>query len=652
VGGCVIKRGIVACFLLSQFACTNGCDPNFVYPRQEADAGLTPQVLQASVSGTGLQSFADTLPSLLLTNCQNSTSCAVAGNNVVFYLGSPEAPISFSLLGTQATLRNAGPLRAKALIDTNSLRGNIHLNLTNDGLEIVVGCSQDSCPSDQYVKGSVDFTAVMNNALGDFACRARSDGNQGFTIKSFRFIVHPVVEAGPDGTPHIALHLNSRAVEKFLIDLSLKVDAANTDPACTDSAIWPLPSTYECDGFCTGANALQGLTSFIVQQDTVSTAIASAMVQALASQLDGTPLQGGGQIDLSTLMPVHLQRPKPLEFLLSAHPAPLVKNQRVQLAFDLGIHAQHSACAPLAAPQDWLTLPPLDVTQSTVPLANSDLALFIGETAVQRLFYGLYQSGNLCWLLDAENVIALSGGQFMPTVQTFSFIVPDLGELAEPDAPVDIALIPSQMPEVHFGTGVGDDSTVQMRWLGVNLELYPLVDEAYSQALGFTFDLNIALTVQATPDGDLQLHVDHLSIDNVTQSYNEVLAPFETQALQAMLSTLLPLVVSGQPIPFDLSSFANVLPLTPKFLGVEKVGPYLGILAKLCADPANCVLPATAVPTRIVSPTVHETTVASPIAEMANTQASCEQTPLDFWAVISIAVMFIVLKRRRLTLMN
>ena len=155
-----------------------------------------------------------------------------------------------------------------------------------------------------------------------------------------------------------------------------------------------------------------------------------------------------------------------------------------------------------------------------------------------------------------------------------------------------LAIRPNLPPVVQFGTGEvisedETDSSVQLIWPNVELQLYPFLDDAEFMALAFSFDLVAGISLLPN-DAGLEVRIDTIALENVFQTYDEMGISFDEQGLQDVIAGLLPsLLGSGDPIIIELNEEALGIPLVPKVLSLhplDTTNRLLGVFLKLCTD--------------------------------------------------------------------
>lgn len=521
------------------------------------------------------------------------------------------------LCGGEYTIESCHSARSTIALQAESLEGNVRLELldgaSGGGMRITLGCSDDDFGECQdpstFIRGALNLTLALEGALGDYACviDERPGQEAGFELKSFQFIVRPTIVVGEDGRPYLGVDENQVTVERAELSLlDLTVLPASTDPACydEDEDILGGDGLLGCAGSCAGIGLLKDFISGLFS-GFLGPLLATEIVKAGLSQAADLPLEFGGLLNPKDLLPAFKSSVASIGFLAAANEDALQVTEADghlgwNIDLDVGFHAEPSTCVPAIGAPVWIAPVPPD-PGSTVLLPDPDsgelvdvpfdAALLVSEVTLARATFELFESGAFCLDLPAEFIADLSGGVFVPDIATLNLLVPGLGLLAPNDAPVDVGLLPSVPPQIHFGTGEGAgdqrDSHLQLLWPQMEVQLYPLVYESEVNALAFTLDLELGLTVLPTPTGDVQFFIDRIKLDNIAESYNEYELAFDGAGIEGFVSAFLPVLVSGDPIKLALDSTLTGIPFVPKLRGVQRLGDsghYLGVFVELCAS--------------------------------------------------------------------
>ncbi len=617
-----MRRLLIPLLALAFCSCgdTQGCggESAYTYPRDDVTAAPTRQAVRVRLTETGLASVAEGVPDLIAAGCvdapaDGTASCAmdpnpIYPNRVRFYMGSDSiSPASY------------------LAIDLDSMEGNIRVGLISDGggagrLAVTMGCdapaisqcSDQAAYGDQYITGSLDMVVYPAEFA---ACFVNEDAPPGFVIRSMRFDVRPRIELGADLKPYLVLDREDVNVVMD-VEFNIVVGAELSDPACdTDVPIFGDMCSFECGLINWG----EAFTEFLFETMLIDDLLANSIVDLVLQQFAESTLETEGALDLGEQLPIGNPRATPTGFLFSATVAQLSATPPVHspsvtgntdnlgwnFDFDVGFCAEHGPCVPEITPPSFALPPAPDVGSQVLALdpdtgdpvmEDFDLALLLGDAVLQRAAFELFDSGGLCMNIKAEGV---GGGTLVPTVAMVSLLAPGLADLAPDAAPVNIVLSPRYPPVIKYGSGqlIGEevDSHLSIIWPELWIDLYPLVDDSHVRALTFTVDLLAGASMEATPTGDIALMIDRLELINVSEVYNEMTAPFDTEGLETLLGMMLPLVLTGDPIEVPLASDSLGMPFGVRMRAIDQAGPegdYLAVFLRFCngdamADPLN-----------------------------------------------------------------
>ena len=620
--GLVLILGPFACATDGQSSagCAGGCAGEVEYPRDNPGALPTEKSMRLRITETGFDSIAAALPTLLASGCRQSdgdlsAACELDPENpryARFYIGEPCAPIegSLDLLFTEiATSIRSGPCnnvdyhRSAIGLHLDSFEGNIHLNLIQDsmgdGIEVVLGCHEDSgCTDADNVNISLDMVWNLAGFGANNSCEIRDDNenNAGVVVQSFKMILRPRIERDETDRPYLVLEPDQVDADDVELDFNFGLYEASSDPACPNS----------CAFLCTATGGMSNAVEFFLEQELIATVLADLIADAVGGGLTDTGIEATGQMEVPVMLGVDDRASNPALFSVAPNEdSPDVTGASGQLGlnFDLdtGFFGVHSNCIPNVAAPSWLLPEPIDpgsMVQAPDPVTGSlewepfDIALLLGDSSVGRLAYALFDSGNLCIPLTPDAMADATGGAFTPSIQLLSFVAPGLGRLAAPQAPVLLALAPNYPPHIQFGDGSGEgearNSHIQISWPNLELELYPMMDDTYQRVLAFSLDVDVGLSLEAAPNGNLKLMIDRIRLGNAYVTYNEIGTPFAPQAIEDLVETFLPLILEAGPFTeIALNSEQLGIPFVPKVRSIQQAGEegrYLALYIKLCTE--------------------------------------------------------------------
>ena len=559
-----------------------GCDADYEYPRNTPEAAVTQGAAVVRLTQSAMDAVTSGVPGLLAGTCStaddpNATCYADPDdpNLVWFYIGQPCEDIggSFSLIFTSidASLRtgdcNGQTLpRSKIGLHLDSMEDNIEVNIFEDangpGLELRLGCTENNlnacAPNNgDFVRLSPDLVWALTGFGVENSCALinddRADG--GIWIQRLRFVFRPNIEVRDDQKPYLVLEPEDTTLDDVDLLFNVRQTGAVDDPYCDGDG---------CNTWCTVTNGLQSALEVLRETEILASFIGESLVDGVFGDLLEDPLEGSGQLDLKELLPIAGARGNPTGFLATANrDNPKVisagGNKAFDFTVDIGFDGETARFVPEVSPPSFV-VPSLDFNDFLVQTSLNngqfetfDAMIMLSDAAIERATFELFQAGNLHFNLGGEELAELSGGSFSPTVSLFSLFAPQLGEIASPETPVGLAIRPNLPPVVEFGTGEviseeETDSSVQLIWPNVELQLYPYLDDAEFMALAFSFDLVAGISLLPHPEG-LEVRIDSIALQNVFQTYDEMGIEFDEQGLQDVIAGLLPsLLGTGEPI--------------------------------------------------------------------------------------------------------
>lgn len=347
-------------------------------------------------------------------------------------------------------------------------------------------------------------------------------------------------------------------------DLQVNIDAApSTDPRCADGTI-----TSECSTFCGAtdviASVLTSVRSFL--GGFLDTGIRTLLPPIVAGLINGRPLKFQGQLSLASflggLLP-SIASASPFGYLVAPGQDGFVvdgtgESQGLNLALNGGLDASPThPCVtpldplPLFTPGPFPALSGLDSQQRIYHVGLSIADAFLNEGGVAA-----YTSGALCLNVGSPELFRATGGRFNINAGALALLVPGLREIASNDAPVMISVLPTSPPKFKFGTGTGTgdtrDSLISLELKGMHLSFFTLIDDRMSRLFEFNADVYVGLTIVILPNNKLQVAIDKVKIDKLTETYNELFRSSDLQNALRLIVNLATSALLGQGISFDV----------------------------------------------------------------------------------------------------
>ncbi|MCC7112476.1 MAG: hypothetical protein IT382_24500, partial [Deltaproteobacteria bacterium] len=170
------------------------------------------------------------------------------------------------------------------------------------------------------------------------------------------------------------------------------------------------------------------------------------------------------------------------------------------------------------------------------------LGASLAEAAVNQMLFGVYNTGALCLELSTDSVHQLTGGAFPVSAGLVDVLTGGkLRQYAAPDAPVVIALSPSQPPVITYGAGTDTEGHLIVQWPKTEVSFYVLMNERFARVFAVEADIDMQLTV-FNEAGTSTLHIgiiDGPNVGNFVETYNELLPGVAfTEVLEGLIGTL------------------------------------------------------------------------------------------------------------------
>lgn len=201
-------------------------------------------------------------------------------------------------------------------------------------------------------------------------------------------------------------------------------------------------------------------------------------------------------------------------------------------------------CGPGATPPAPVTIPQSQFFQgNTRPDTNQpyDVGIGLHKSQLDELAYAGYDGGLFCLTIGASTVAQLS-------TDTIGLLSRSLGQLVEGNSPMAIGLRPQSPPTITLGKNtfkegangnqVLDEPLLAIRFEGLEIDFFAMVDEQYIRVWTVVADVNLPIGLQTTGMGELTPVIGdtaqaftNISVKNseaITESPEELAALFPT----------------------------------------------------------------------------------------------------------------------------
>ncbi len=205
------------------------------------------------------------------------------------------------------------------------------------------------------------------------------------------------------------------------------------------------------------------------------------------------------------------------------------------------------------------------------------VGLSVAKATINQVMFAMYNTGALCIETNTDAVHALTGGGFPLTAGLIDTLTGGrLRQFAKPDAPVIIAIAPSQPPVLTYGAGTEEEGHLIVDWPAVEVSFYVLMNERFARVFAVNTDISLQLSVFNDPDTQtLRIAVvDGPNVDNFQERYNELLPGVAfSEVLDALVGSVFDAALGdGIEFNYDIgSAIADSfgIPLYVNFVGLE-----------------------------------------------------------------------------------
>jgi hypothetical protein len=568
---------------------------------------------------------------LLLTSCLDSV--VVEGDGFVIdteprleprELVDPGAAFVISEDGAQVLADNIDPL-ARALLDLpeqgpldlSGLVGDILAdnprilgNFTLSDVELTVAFPQErgirvevlSNPSRLRIEIAemwvdIEATGTQPNRPGSFACRVRGKLDQGTANERMLTLrnVEVEVEFGAVGG-RFDIGVRNLNFEIAESGIDVVTDQADPNyfcnfPECSDGLG---DGCTECRAICGGAGILEDVGNFLAQ---FLDGILGNLVEILADRLVTVFEQLGGEVHPARFLGSYapdLADSHRLEF--GARPASGgievvggAGNPAIAAQLALGFRAKdaHPCIGPdVKIPEFSAGAPPPSAGE------GGHLSLGVPAALLNQLVWSAYRAGSLCLQIssdDLSRVSALAGGDLRITAGTLSLLLPGLDQVVGRDTPLLISLGPYLDPDnpevIVLGSGLPQgeddgaplDSLLKLQLPPLELGIHAWVEGRWLRLFGLQAKVRADVTPTLRVDGGIDITIDEVDVDSVTETYNELFGGVQLEQLfSAAFDLALGLLAGGGiELPIDLQTLLTTalgVPLEVELTGLRTAG--------------------------------------------------------------------------------
>jgi len=438
---------------------------------------------------------------------------------------------------------------------------------------------------------------------GDGACRLTNGLDQGESSERFLttdIIIDLFPTIDEEGRLDMMVELDTADVEE--LDVELVFDP--TLPECADGA-----TAVECRVGCgatnLGAELLELVTATFGEQiSQFLLPVVNATINELISQFTEDPLAIEGQVrpqTLADIVPLPLDA-HPLQFKAGPSAEGFTlrtagnQGDGMGITLDVGMDAIDHPCVPAVNGEP-------DFTVGEAPVLTGfdhegrpyQMGASIAEATLNRGLWAGWRAGLFCMTLDSNQIDELVGQRI--DTDTLGLLLPGLEALTDGPQPIMFAVDP-RFSEVAFPLArlraVDDDGGVPQVGLSVaiptlSLDLYTVVQARWTRIFRARVDVEMDAVIVANPDNTLGLSLDAPRIDNLEQTYNELLDSDNVPELMTLLVNVATSSLLGDGIDFELGfegilSELTGLPLEPEILGMRIDGTrndFLSVLTGL-----------------------------------------------------------------------
>lgn len=484
---------------------------------------------------------------------------------------SGRAIVPLSSLGVGTLSTSLGPLSGQVR----------DITLTLDLSRLVVRLIPDTNPArlEIYIEdaevGLVDGTLAgsVNGGFfsGDVACGLANGPNGRVAKLTMRLLLQ--LGTNSRGELEVKVLPSSFDIRDFALTFVTDCDKAE----CLDGL--PPGSTsecLECETICPvadfGSDILSSLRSAL---DSLFDGLLDLLADELANLfldgfLNGKPLVVEGELDLARMVGGWLS------WMSSAEPLGLLARPAGQafsvsgngpglgldVALDMGLDAAAHPCASSPTGERSFGPGPRPTFEGQVTTVDGqvvgyDLALGLSDAVLNQAIWALWRSGALCIRADSNDLLALTGATV--SAQTLDLLLPGVAELAGPDAPVRLSVLPrlDRGPDyVRLGevvaAGEARAPLITFALSDAIVAVDAQVGEAWLRLVAFEADLSVGLDLTPTVEGEVQVKVVDVAVARLAVLDQELFSGLGLETIAPFVVELALGFLSGQDLAFAL----------------------------------------------------------------------------------------------------
>lgn len=444
---------------------------------------------------------------------------------------------------------------------------------------------------------NLEATVTDPTPPASFACRVRGKLDKGTAMQRM-FTVRDVlldIDLGQFGDQY------DIRVSRFDFELpesGIDVVADRNDPdyycnydVCDDG----ISGCSECVVICGGASLIEDVFNFFAEfLDGVVGSVIETVVNGLLSGVDRLEGEVHPAVLLGTLLPDLLDSER-ISFGLrparQAFSAPGADGDR-DLAIQVGLGTAPKRAHPCigvdpGTPRFQAGRAPA-ASDDLVDIQRAHMAMGLPQATLNQLLWSVYRAGGLCLQITSDDITRLSGaagGGIRLTAGTVSLLLPGLDTVVGKDTPLMLSLEPAfdvERPDiVTFGTGQGEapdrDSLVQVGLPRMEIGIHALVEGRWLRLFAVAASIGLGVTPIVHADGGVDIALDRITVDGLSETYSELFAGAQLEALFTYVIELALGALLGQGIEFplpldDLLAGLLGVPLRLEFTGMARGG--------------------------------------------------------------------------------